>query len=294
MNLPDASVLLTAADAGRSLTAADLPLPQGKAWPGPADASARAIHREQALDRQAEVVALRQARGERPVGYKIGFTNRSIWPLYGVDEPLWGRVWNTTLRHLGDTRARIDLQRLAEPRLEPEIVFGLGASPEPIEPANPDAWQALIACIDWVAPGFEIVHSIWPGWRFDGAQAIAAQGLHGSLLVGSTRPLADLGTDPEGRLAGLRLHLSLDEKHVASGVGADVLGGPVKALAHLVAGLARRGERLEAGSVVTTGTLTDAQPLHPGQRWSTHIEDALLDGLTLEVEAIPGSPGGPA
>ena len=27
---------------------------------------------------------LRSARGERPVGWKIGFTNRSIWNRYGV------------------------------------------------------------------------------------------------------------------------------------------------------------------------------------------------------------------
>jgi len=292
MNLPDANVLLTAADAGRPLMAADLPAPDDKPPPRPDDPSARAARREQALDRQAEVVALRQARGERPVGYKIGFTNRGIWPLYGVDEPLWGRIWNTTLRRLEGSGARIDLQRLAEPRLEPEIVFGLGASPEPLEPSDPNDWRALIACIDWVAPGFEIVHSIWPGWRFDGAQAIAAQGLHGALLVGPARPLADLGPDPAGRLSSLRLQLMLDDKAIASGVGADVLGGPVQALAHLVAGLARRGERLAAGSVVTTGTLTDAQPLHPGQRWSTRIEGAPLDGLTLAVDERGSGAGG--
>lgn len=289
MNLPAAPVLLAAADAGRPLTAADLPPASNVPPPAAVDPSTRAARRDQALNRQAEVVALRQARGERPVGYKIGFTNRSIWPLYGVDEPLWGRVWNTTLRHLEGTAGRIDLHGLAEPRLEPEIVFGLRASPEPREPSDPAHWQALLACIDWVAPGIEIVHSIWPGWRFDGAQAIAAQGLHGGLLVGPTRPLADLGADPAARLAGLRLHLTLDGKTIASGVGADVLGGPVQALAHLVAGLARRGERLTAGSVVTTGTLTDAQPLRPGQRWSTRIEGAPLDGLTLEVNAGGGT-----
>ena len=34
---------------------------------------------------------LRIARGERPLGYKIGFTNRGIWDRYGVHAPIWGR-----------------------------------------------------------------------------------------------------------------------------------------------------------------------------------------------------------
>ncbi len=51
--------------------------------------------------------SLRIARGERPAGYKIGFTNRSIWARYGVHEPIWGPVWNTTLEFV-DT---VDLAR---------------------------------------------------------------------------------------------------------------------------------------------------------------------------------------
>ena len=39
---------------------------------------------------------LRIARGEKPVGYKIGFTNRSIWERYGVHQPIWGPVWDST------------------------------------------------------------------------------------------------------------------------------------------------------------------------------------------------------
>ena len=32
----------------------------------------------------ARILARRIARGERPVGWKIGFTNRTIWDEYGV------------------------------------------------------------------------------------------------------------------------------------------------------------------------------------------------------------------
>ena len=45
-----------------------------------------------------EIRRLRLARGEMPLGYKIGFTNRGIWARYGVFAPIWGPVWDTTRR----------------------------------------------------------------------------------------------------------------------------------------------------------------------------------------------------
>src|SRR6185295_10811886 len=44
-----------------------------------------------------QVRALRIARGERPAGYKVGFTNRTIWQRYQVFAPIWGSVWDSTL-----------------------------------------------------------------------------------------------------------------------------------------------------------------------------------------------------
>ena len=34
----------------------------------------------------------RVAQGWKPVGRKIGFTNRTLWARYGVHEPMWGTV----------------------------------------------------------------------------------------------------------------------------------------------------------------------------------------------------------
>ena len=40
---------------------------------------------------------LREQRGERPVGRKIGFTNRTIWPQYNVYAPIWGYMYDKTV-----------------------------------------------------------------------------------------------------------------------------------------------------------------------------------------------------
>src|SRR5919106_1971179 len=84
----------------------------------------------------------RVARGWRAVGRKIGFTNRTIWPRYGVYEPVWGTVYDRTLIRAGGNRAAVSLSGLVNPRIEPEICFGLRRAPDP---AN------LLDSIEWVA-----------------------------------------------------------------------------------------------------------------------------------------------
>src|SRR5215218_2961923 len=99
----------------------------------------------------AAVRRLRETRGEKPVGRKIGFTNRTTWPDYA---PMWGYVYDRTVHDLADLGGFFSLAGLAEPRIEPEIVFRLAALPAP----DMDE-RALLGCIDSVAHGFEIVQS---------------------------------------------------------------------------------------------------------------------------------------
>lgn len=224
---------------------------------------------------QARVVALRRARGERPLGFKIGFTNRSIWPIYGVSHPIWAPVWDSTVVRLDGCEATVRADRFVEPRLEPEIVFGMARSPASHEPAE------VFDCIDWIAHGVEIVQSPFPGWKFSAAEAIAAQSLHGALLIGPTKPRS--GFPDMQALASMSLALDLDGREVARGTADQVLGSPVLALAHLVRELGARGALLPADAIITTGTITDAQPLAPGQCWQTRPEGIDLPGLRIEV-----------
>jgi 2-oxo-3-hexenedioate decarboxylase len=55
--------------------------------------------------------------GWQPVGRKIGFTNRTLWPRYGVSEPIWGFVYDRTLIRAVDGVAEVPLEGLAQPRI---------------------------------------------------------------------------------------------------------------------------------------------------------------------------------
>ena len=234
-----------------------------------------------ALQISGEIERARIARGERPVGYKIGFTNRSIWPKYGVNQPIWGPIYDTTVQQLAHKSCEVIAREFVEPRIEPEIVLGLGRQPKGTSLAD------LLEAIEWFAHGFEIVQSIYPDWAFTGAEALAAQGLHGALKIGKRLPLHVLA-DPVSQLAALCLTLSLDGQRRADGFGSNVLDGPIQALAHFAGELDRSGKQLRAGDIVTTGTLTDAWPLLAGQQWSSSFKaetntEPALSGIELHV-----------
>ena len=69
----------------------------------------------------SEVHARRIERGERPVGRKIGFTNRGVWAEYGVDAPIWGHVYDSTVLYATDGHADVAVDHLIQPCVEPEI-----------------------------------------------------------------------------------------------------------------------------------------------------------------------------
>lgn len=219
----------------------------------------------------------RLARGERAVGRKIGFTNRSLWPVYGVHEPIWGHVYDTTVVYARDGRAAIPVGPLPEPRIEPEIVLHFAAAP----PVTRDE-AAILACVDWIAHGFEIVQSPFRDWKFKVADTVAANGLHGALVIGTPVPVAGIA-DCARKLREFRLTLIKDGAPQAEGTGANVLDSPLLAFAHFAGVLARLPQfaPVGAGEVVTTGTLTDAYPVKAGETWSTRLAGIELPGLEL-------------
>jgi 2-oxo-3-hexenedioate decarboxylase len=221
-----------------------------------------------------------EARGEKITGRKIGFTNRTMWKLYGVDAPIWGYATDRTTRELAHTK----LQRVkdfAEPRIEPEIMFGLKSAPSP---GMKDV--ALLDCIEWVSLGYEIVQSIYPDWKFAPADTVAANGLHGAFLVGIRHAIAPRQAEWQHELASFEVELYCDGKLSQRGSGALVLDSPLLALRHLVDLLADdpHNPPLRAGEIISTGTLTLAMPVSAGESWTARVSGIPLDEITLQFE----------
>jgi len=227
----------------------------------------------------AELRRRRMARGERPVGRKIGFTNRVLWDEYGVRAPIWGDMYQGTVIEPGGAEAEIALGPFNEPKIEPEIAFGLATAPEPGMDED-----ALLGCISWAAQGFEIVHSIFPGWRFQPPDTVAGFGMHGAFFLGPRVPLAEQPLT-RAMLENFSQTLIRDGAEAETGHASDVLGGPLTALSHLVDLLADDPDNpaLAPGELVTTGSLTRAVDVAPGQIWETRIDGLALPNLKLTL-----------
>lgn len=252
----------------------------------------------QAQQIQAELNELRLARGDQPVGFKIGFTNRNLWPLYGVFRPIWAPLWQRTVfqSDAGPSVqiADVDLNLIGKPlsgfilpRLEPEIVLGLRHAP------LSSSLEDVADAVDWVAHGFEIVQSPFTDWSFSTAESLAAQGLHAALLIGPRRKVL-MHRQLPALLRAVRVNMTCNGGVIADGDGTAVLDGPIDAFAHLVDMLGKESPlgapfQLQAGSIITTGTLTDAQPLGPRQHWHTGISSSAspeIAASTLEAPLV--------
>lgn len=97
----------------------------------------------------------------------------AIWTWTSRMYGSWGASTVVTLK------GEFSLSDLSEPRIEPEVIFGLSQTPERgMKPFD------LLGCVGWIAHGFEIVQSIFPGWVFTPADTVAAYGLHRPILIG--------------------------------------------------------------------------------------------------------------
>jgi 2-oxo-3-hexenedioate decarboxylase len=221
-----------------------------------------------------------EARGETIVGRKIGFTNREMWKVYGAKAPVWGYVTNRTTHEL----ARVPAKRIADfvaPRIEPEIMFGMKSAPAPDmdEPA-------LLDCIDWVSFGYEIVQSIFPGWKFQASDTVAANGVHGALLIGARHAIAPRKAQWLREFATFQVELACAGKPTQHGGGALVLDSPLLALRHLVQLLADdpHNPPIGAGEIISTGTLTLAMAVSAGETWTAKASGIPLEDISLRFE----------
>ncbi|KIF81187.1 2-keto-4-pentenoate hydratase [Noviherbaspirillum autotrophicum] len=229
------------------------------------------------------IMDIRIAQGESMVGRKIGFSNRKIWSKYGVAEPIRAPIWtplfDSTIRFAEGNRGIQSLLGALQPRLGPEVVFKLNRTPAP------DATiEQLAECIEWMAHAFEIVVCPFPEWKFEVSDAIAAFGLHGSLIIGEPKVLSAASRRNLGEvLSHASLSLSCGDELRSAGFGSDVLGSPLHALWHLHQLLKMQPEfpALSEGEIITTGTWTDVCPIKPGETWTSAFSGVSLPGLTI-------------
>jgi len=229
---------------------------------------------------ERELVRMRRASGRATVGRKVGYANKAMWRVLKLDTLVWAHMYDDTVRHAANGEAALDLSRMYAPKIEPEIVFELRA---PLGDVRGDAAAAL-AAVEWFALGFEIIDAVYPEWKFQPADFVAAYGLHAALVVGEPRRIdaADIPSLLE-QLPGFKLKLSKNGELVEEGSGKNALRSPALCLAELAAAIARRpdDDPLAGGELISSGTLTTSVPIRAGETWRADASGLDLAPLTL-------------
>jgi 2-keto-4-pentenoate hydratase len=219
---------------------------------------------------QRRLVELLQADGEgEVVGYKLGLTSRAMQTQLGIDQPDYGPVLAGGVHPDG---ARVDLDRLIQPKVEAEIAVVLAA---PLAGPHCTALEARRAAAGAVA-AMEIIDSRVADWRIRLADTIADLASSAHIVLSSRLVPLDRVDLRETGVAMTR-----NGELVATGAGAAALGDPLHAVAWLANTLHPLGERLDAGHVVMTGALHAAVPLADGDVFRAEFD--LLGPVGLVV-----------
>jgi 2-keto-4-pentenoate hydratase len=116
-----------------------------------------------------------------------------------------------------------------------------------------------LAATSAVVPVIEVVDSRIREWAIEAGSTVA-DGVLAARVVHGDR----IGNPAEGDRSLEGVVVRRNGERVATGVGADVMGGPFRVVSWLAGALADRGERLTAGDLVSTGSLTPLVPFEPG------------------------------
>jgi 2-oxo-3-hexenedioate decarboxylase/2-keto-4-pentenoate hydratase len=205
---------------------------------------------------QRTLVDERLAAGATVRGHKVGLTSKAMQEMLGVTDPDYGHLLDDMFFGSGTS---IDIGRFLQPRVEVEIAFLLR---DPV--AGPGVTlERVLAATESVAPALEIIDSRIADWRIALADTIADNASSAGVVLGAWSPVTgDLD------LTEVTAELSINDEHVASGKGADVLGHPAEAVAWLANALADFGVSLEPGHVIMPGSCTKAFDVRAGD----HVE----------------------
>ena len=207
----------------------------------------------QAYALQAEIARLREARGEKIIGYKVGCTSKPVREQLGVKEPIFGRIFDTGCHGSGSVLSFRRYSRLA---VEGELAVRLGTD-LPASSVSDEDYRAAIECV-W--PVIELHDYVLRRGPAAGPELIALNGMH----AGFVRAAEATSTRWPDSWQGLSVRI--DGVVVGSDSESGALGGPMQSLRWLAARLAEFGLCLTAGHVILTGSPLPLYPVGPGNR----------------------------
>ena len=210
---------------------------------------------------QQEIVSRKLAQNYKMVGPKMGLTSKAKLVQMGIDEPIYGYVFDYMVIPNG---GKVSLQQQIHPRVEAEIAFVMGEDVEGEHVTKEDVLKST----QYVIPALEIIDSRYENFNFTLPDVIADNASTSRVVFGTT-----VKKPEEVNLETLGAVLRINDEIKDLGAGAAVLGHPAEAIAMLAKMLAKKGGKIRKGDVILSGAITSAVFIELGDVVSGRFED---------------------
>jgi 2-keto-4-pentenoate hydratase len=225
----------------------------------------------QAYALQADIARLREQRGEKVIGYKVGCTSRTIQMQLGVKEPIFGRLFDTECHPSG---VHLSSARYANLAVEGEMAVRLSQDLPSDAPSAEECREAIAL----VFPVIELHHYVLPGAWPPGRWLIASNGMHAGFVSAEAETLC-FGL---ANFAHNLLRIRINEVVVEAVEDSASLTCPIESLRWLAGRLAQFGLHLCKGQVILTGSPMQLYPVAPGSR--IVVEAPPLGASCVEID----------
>lgn len=196
---------------------------------------------------QSAVAQLRRDRGERIIGYKVGCTSPKIRSQLGIDHCVAGRLYDSEQHASNAVLPRKGYANLA---IEGELAVELSR-----EPTVDDFTGAGIpACVARVFPVIELHNHVMRGEQSSAGELIANNAIHAGFV-------APCGGSTAQAIAEPSLSIFADDRLLEQCAGQTLVQTIGSSLKWLNKFLLDRGERLSAGQIILTGSITSLIPI---------------------------------
>ena len=206
------------------------------------------ISNSDALILQSTVSKLREKRGEKIIGYKIGCVLKETQKKMGFIQPAWGTLWENELHKNGAT---LNKKEYSNPAMEAEfgVILNRDLKSENI------SFEYILDSIESIYPLIEIHNLVFHGDAPYGAELLANNAIHAGVILGPKNNLPN-----NNQITDLKL--IYDKKIIDSWSNKKWPRDMLSEVTWLVNEQAKIGSVLKKGELILTGAYGFPVPIN--------------------------------
>ena len=206
------------------------------------------ITNEDALLIQSNVARLREKRGEKVIGYKIGCVSKDTQKKMGFNQPACGYLWKSELYASG---VELNKKDYTNPAMEAEFGVILNRDIKP----DLASFDYILQSIEGIYPLIEIHNLVFYGNEPYGAELLTNNAIHAGVVLGSEikLPLEKVETD---------LELIYDKEVIDTWTNKIWPNDMLSEIEWLIKEQARKNNYLKKGDLILTGAYGFPVPIN--------------------------------